>query len=188
MAIEVTTSWNIPSGIPTKTYMYFADGTPLPTIRAALGTFWGAVDGSLAPTVFWSVDPTGVLLDDTTGALTGEWSDPTAIAGSGSGSGQPVADATQINVQWNTASIINGRRVRGRTYVPGLAAAALSGGNLAEANRAAITAAGTTLAASNAEMRVWHRPKAGTGGTTVGVVDAVCRSELAVLRLRRNRG
>lgn len=185
---EITTSWNIPSGIPTKTYMYFNTENTLNQVRNLLGVFWSAVDGSLSNQIFWSVDPTGKILNEQSGALLGEWSDSPAVAGQGGGTQQPVADATQINLVWNTGAVVNGRFLRGRSYIPGLATGALSNGNLTEANRAAITTAGQALADSVAGLCVWHRPKNGFGGSTLGVTSAVCRSELAVLRHRRNRG
>lgn len=184
---EITTSWNIPSGIPTKTYMYFETNQLLSVVRAAIGQFWSAVDGSLSSQVYWSVDPTGKELNPQTGGLLAEWASPTAINGQGGGAAQPVADATQINLAWNTSTVVNGRFLRGRSYIPGCAAAALSNGNLAEANRAAITTAGQALIDADLQLMVWHRPKNGIGGSAYMATSAVCRSELAVLRKRRNR-
>jgi len=184
---EVTTSWNIPSGVATKTYMYFLPDVSLSQVRAALGVFWDSVANSVSSQVYWSVDPEGRIIEDTTGQLVNQWSDPTVVAGQGKVSGQPVPDAAQANIQWSTGQVIAGRFVNGRTYVPGIGAGNLSGGNLASATQASLTQAGTALKDSGAGLAVWHRPKNGAGGRALAVVSAVCRSELAVLRGRRNR-
>lgn len=184
---EVTTSWGLPSGIPTKSYMYFDTEEAVAAIRARLGVFFNELENSLSAGVFWSVDPSGKIFQPTTGALVGEWSDSTVVEGEGAVPGEVVADATQVNIQWNTGLVVGGRFLRGRTYIPGLSRNNLSGGNMAGATRTAINTAADALAGAPTWLSVWHRPVNGAGGLTHAVTTATVRSELAVLRKRRNR-
>ena len=128
---------------------------------------------------------TGVELDAATGALTGQWAEATARVGTGAGGTEPVADATQILVRWKTNTIVNGRFVAGRTYIPGCASSNEVSGNLAAATQSAIAAAGTTLIGSGAGLAVWHRPISGSGGSEQSPNSCVVWEEFAVLRRRR---
>lgn len=184
---EITTSWAIPSGIPTKTYTYWQSTASLDILRARLGVFWDSIESVLSSQIFWSVDPTGKELDPASGALLAEWSEGTVVAGQGSGGAQPVADATQINCQWNTGVVVGGRFLKGRSYIPGASSAALSNGNLNGAQRTAVNVAAQALADADLGFSVWHRPVNGFGGSQHPVTTATVRSELAVLRKRRNR-
>lgn len=106
----------------------------------------------------------------------------------GNVAGQPVADASQVLMRWNTGHIVGGRRLVGRTFIPGLPVASLTGGNLAGASAVDFATKGqaliTTLSGS-APLVVWHRPKAGAGGEAWAADIATCWTELAVLRRRR---
>lgn len=184
---EITTSWAIPSGIPTKTYMYWQSAEPLTLLRARLGVFWDAIESVLSSQIYWSVDPTGKTLDPATGALLAEWSEGTVVAGQGSGGAQPAADATQINCQWNTGIVIGGRFLKGRSYIPGVSTSALANGNLNGAQRTAVNVAAQALCDANLGFSVWSRPINGFGGSQHPATTATVRSELAVLRKRRNR-
>lgn len=101
---------------------------------------------------------------------------------------QPVADSSQVLMRWNTGHIVGGRRLVGRTFIPGLPVGSLTAGNLSGASAADFATKGqnliTTLSGS-APLVVWHRPKAGAGGEAWAADVATCWTEMAVLRRRR---
>lgn len=185
--LEVTTSWTIPSGIATKSVMYFTGDEALPAVRAAINAFLTSFRDRLASGVGWSVDATARVLNPLTGTLEGLETDATGQSGTGSGSGLAVPDASQVLIKWGTGQIVNGRFLQGKTYIPGLDANLLSGGDVGNTTRGAIAGAAQTFATGGHGLGVWHRPQGGSGGTIKPATSGTCNGELAVLRRRRNR-
>lgn len=182
---EITTEWVLPSGAGHLTVMYFEGAIPVEDQRSALATFWGVIDGAQTEDCTWTISTTGRELDDATGTLTGAWNDTTNFTGVGAIDTEPVADATQALIQWRTASIVNGRFLRGRTFIPSLAATQLNGGNLQAATRTLYQGACNALIASAQGLVIWHRPITGSGGSHDAVSTASVWEEFAVLRRRR---
>lgn len=185
MPREITVDWVTAAGPGHVSVFNFNEGVAVATQRAALNTFLGAIDGALDSSVTWTVSTSGREWNSTTGALEGAWSDSTPYTGVGGVSGEPVADATQILFRWDTATIVNGRFLTGRTYVPGCAIINMADGNMEETIRAAIEANGQTFAGSAATPVVWHRPISGSGGQEAQMQVCSVWSEFAVLRRRR---
>lgn len=186
MPAEILVDWTTPAGNEHRNVMYFDATLSIGAQRTALSTFLTAVKASLSNQVSYSIEQSGRVLDDATGALVGSWSQATALTGSGGSATQPVADATQILFRWFTPSIVNGRFLKGRTFIPGLFSGGLSGGNLLAAQVTGLSAAANTFANDPAGFGVWHRPSQGAGGDFVLTTSGSVWSELAVLRRRRN--
>jgi hypothetical protein len=185
MPREIITDWVTPAGSGFASVMYFDPATAVATQRAALGAFFGTVDADLNNQVNWTVRNDGRELDDATGTLTGNWNTAVNQTGTGAGTVDAVPDASQVLFRWSTGDIVNGRLVKGRTFVPGLEISALADGNLDPAFFSGLNGACTTLAASGAGFQIWHRPIAGSGGSAHAVLSGVVWAELAVLRQRR---
>lgn len=186
MPREIVVDWITASG-PGKVSVTWWDLTAtVAAQRTALATFLGAVDGTLDNSTTWTIRTVGRELDDSTGGLIGAWAEGSVKTGTGNNATEPVADATQILFQWHTGNIVNGRFLRGRTFIPGLTNSVLSNGNINEANRAAFQALGETLVDDAANMQVWHRPVSGTGGSAHTIANCTVWAELAVLRRRRS--
>lgn len=185
MPREITVDWTTDAGSGFVSVLYFNAGVAVATQRAAINTWLGAIDGALDSGTTWTVATGGREWNSTTGALEGAWTDTTVYTGVGAVGGQAVPDAIQILFRWNTNTVVNGRFLTGRTFIPGCAAINQDDGNLEEALRAAIEANGTTFAGSGATPVVWHRPIAGSGGQEVQMQDCSVWSEFAVLRGRR---
>lgn len=109
--------------------------------------------------------------------------------------GEAVADSTCGLVRYSTNSIVNGHRVRGRTYVPGLSLALVVDGQWDSAAVSGLEAMGSVM---NGDSRfiVWSRPAyEGTGpdrvlvrpGSEHSVTGSSAWSQCAVLRHRRQR-
>jgi len=181
---EILTRWSLPGGNAVSV-MWF-DATPAAsTQRTALHAFWTAVKAFQATSGSYAIDGAGRELESTTGALTGAWTEASSKTGTGTGGATQLSDADQILVQWRSPTILNGRFMRGRTFVPGISSPQLSNGNVLAATVSSIAAAGQTLCTSGAELQIWHRPVAGAGGVATDAATCTVWNEFAVLRQRR---
>jgi len=93
-------------------------------------------------------------------------------------------------VTWNTEQIVNGRRLRGRTFLVPLASAAYqTDGTLIDTTRTSINTAASALCNynDNLVLSIWHRPSTGgSDGVAAEASSASVRDRTAVLRSRRN--
>lgn len=185
MPREIVTEWTTPAGGGFRTITFWDNAVAVVEQRQKWQDFLVDVSSVLDNGVSWLVRTSGREMDNATGTLTDEWNEATEQSGSGAGSGEPVADATQVLVRWNTNTIINGRFLRGRTFIPGLQTGLLVGGNLGSASIITVNAACVTLLTDNEGFGVWHRPVGGAGGSFSYAIAGNVWSELAVLRQRR---
>lgn len=183
---EILTDWTTPAGSTFRTVMYF-NTTPTPAAqRAALQAFWQSTDGARTNQIHWTIETSGREVDVFTGILTGVWNDATARTGVGGVAGECVADATQVLVTWSTSAIVNGRFLKGHTFIPGLSSAQIVAGNTSGILRSTWDAAAATFLGSGASFGVWHRPQGGSGGSLSTPATGRTGLELAVLRRRRH--
>jgi hypothetical protein len=125
-------------------------------------------------------------------AATGELQQIFATTGSGVITGgvntATIPRAAQGLIRWATDDIVNGRQVRGRTFIPGIPATQVTDTGLLSA--AAITQYGgeanELLTALDALLVVWHRPNAEGPGSEHAVTSASVWDNLAVLTSRRD--
>lgn len=183
---EIITDWTFENGKAAQTVMYFAQGgDPIADQRTDLGVFWAACEPYLDSLTEWTIRTSGDVLDSATGVLIGDWSEATARTGTGNLSGTPVPNSANILIRWATGSVVSGRRLRGRSFIPGSSSTANDGGHLGSAAIAAITTAANTFASAGNNFGVWHRPIQSAGGTFVTVNGASVWEEYAVQRRRR---
>lgn len=187
MVYEVLVDWTAENCQPGLSVMYFDEsGIAIGTARTAIDQLYTDVAARLDSLTTWTVRTSGKILDNTTGTLTGFWSDATAATGTGTLSGIPVPNASQVLLRWRTTSIINGRLLQGRTYVPGLGTGSLDGGQLSSAAQTAFqTAQATFLATVAPDFVIWHRPNGSDPGTIRNVESGATWNELATQRRRR---
>ena len=186
MPREILVDWNTDAGTGLVSVFMFLTPTAVADQRAALNTFLGTIDAGLANTIGWVIRTSGREMDDASGNLTGVWGHSTAYTGAGGGTGEPVPDASQALFRWATDHIVNGRFLKGRTFIPGVVAAAVVNGNMAAGTQNDFTAAGQALIDDAVQLAVWHRPVAGAGGVAWTADTCSVWSELAVLRRRRH--
>lgn len=186
MVTEVITDWSTPGSSGALNVFYVENEADVAGFRADLASALGSMGANLAQSAQWSIRQEGRTLDTATGALNGVWADPTVYEGQGIPTGMPVASATQVLLQWTTNTIAGGRRVRGRTYIPGLVSSQVTSGELDPTAEGEFASAAAALAATTASFCVWHRPVAGIGGEAAPVVAGSCWNELAVQRRRRD--
>jgi hypothetical protein len=184
MLQEIITEWTTPSGGGHLSIMYFNAVDPIADNRADLAAFLGSIDGDLSDSVSWAIRQEGRVIDPADGVATEFWTDPTSYTGTGSVSVGPVPDAAQVLIRWQTDSVVRGRRVQGRTFIPGLPQNLVVGGNVASLVQAEFADAAATFAGSSL-LNVWSRPTDTEPGSQHDVVGGSCWSEMAVQRGRR---
>lgn len=185
MAREITVNWTTPSGAHLSV-LNFDSATSVAAQRAALGALLTDLRSTLSTSVSANVATEGREFEETTGDTTGFWAESTPYTATGSAASQPVADATMVLFRWRTDQVRAGRRIQGRTFIPGLNSAALNAGNLSIAALTAFNAIATEWVAADVGFRVYSRPTETSPGVLAEPVSGDTWSELAVLRRRRN--
>jgi hypothetical protein len=147
-----------PGGPGVATY-YFLDTA---TAVASLSTYYGQLISFFPPNVSIQVENQGDKIEDTTGVITGAWGADPVPAMSGIGTGKYSAQVGAL-ARWKTNTILDGHRLRGRTFlVPITAEYYTTGGVLDPGAKSGILGPGQTLVVDQStSFVVWHRPYAG---------------------------
>lgn len=185
MPREILVDWTTPAGGGFRSVLYFAESEPFATQRSDLGDLLDAIGGVLDQNVSWLVETAGREMDSLTGTLTGVWTDTTPFAGTGGTIGQSNPDAAQLLIRWNTQAIVDGRFLKGRTFIPGVSTTSVTDGNVSATTLAGLQTAVNTFVGAFNGFGVWHRPTAGAGGSFATAQTGSIWSEYAILRRRR---
>jgi hypothetical protein len=152
-----------------------------------LFTFLHAMANNLPPDVHIQIQDNGDTLNETTGALTGAWSeDPEpAIVGSG---GLDYASPVGFLVNWLTDDVGAHHRIKGKTYfVPSSSDAFTSTGNVqTDVHDSLQTAAQAFVTGQTDNLMVWHRPHGGAGGSAHAVTHATMNWKPCIMTSRRD--
>lgn len=170
-------------GSPWVNTAYFTDTAGTAQQAAtAVGQFWQAVDSLMEVSVSWSTQADVETVDAVSGQVTDvETTTPLTGGGVAATTGLPVA--TQGLVRWRTGDYFNGRELRGRWFIPGLATGANTDGAPSSTMISTVnTAAAALIADANSILVMWSRKN----GTTRAVESGSCWSQFAVLRSRRD--
>lgn len=181
---KVLVTWSGLNGLPGLSVFYTAAADDA---TANLGTFFGAIKAFFPGSLSWSIPAAGDEISDVTGQLVGGWSGGTSSSTSGTG-GTSYASGTGTYMQWGTATIVNGRRLKGRTFLAPMSTTQYdTDGTMNNTSVATINTAAATLVATN-KLRIFHRPLTGTftGGTSDVVTSGVCADKVTSLRTRRS--
>lgn len=154
-------------------------------LHDALDTF----KARLANSVSYVADTVVQKIDPVTGTLLAEYGvDPWTVTGTVSEPQLP--GASQACIGWATGVAVNGRMLKGRTFVAGISRFSLAGdgGILAETQTLlnAMAAAWNDPGTTDLVAGVWHRPVAGAGGSFHGISGWTIPTKYAVLRSRRD--
>lgn len=180
---RVRIPWNTGAGGAGLSTFYTLDSVDA---TVELNTFWNAVKAVVSDTVNFSVPSNGDVLDAATGALTGAWTGGTAGTYTGTSHGAYAAGCGAF-IKWNTGIVVNGHRVKGRTFIaPILSAGYDVDGTIASGYLSIIQNAATTLAGSG-KIYVWHRPTPSSPGSGVMclITSATVPDQTTSLRTRR---
>lgn len=198
---RVRCEWNGFPGAPGVSTHYFIDAAAaLDDLRA----FYADCAGILMTNTTIQIQGGGDVLNVETGALSGAWSGSAPVAVSGA-SGITYQGPVGFEVQWQTATISDRRRIKGRTYfVPGSPGGFTDSGVMNETTRSGLSASADTLiAASTGNLNVWRRPReahpawtdrygkahaaiTARAGLLAEVTRGVFQSKACVLRSRRD--
>nr|CRY97389.1 hypothetical protein [uncultured prokaryote] len=184
---EVLIDWIVPKGAGGVTVLFFAkeSETAIQSQRDEINDFLNAKSSSFGIGVSGMVRKEGRILNEESGTLVGAWSDP-RTKGLADGFGtDTVPNSSQGLIRWNTGQVVDGRFLKGHTYLPGMSE---SVGVKGEVDPAVITSFNSVLAswiASGFGPVVWHRPKSGVGGAARIATSATLWNEFGVLRGRR---
>lgn len=183
---RVRVSWQGWPGSPGVSTFYLTD-SPTQLHIDAIRAFFNSIAGSLPTGLTVTVPASGDVIDDASGLIVDSWAvvtPPTVVTGTGTGNYAGNAGAV---VHWLTSTVLNRRRIRGRTFlVPLVATAYDTAGSLSTTMISTLSAAATTMtSALGTNFRVWHRPANGGAGASA-VVTGFRVPDLAVsLRSRR---
>ena len=181
---EVILTWTFENGRESKTVLYFSPWTvgssPIPGLR----TIFDGLKNSFGSVTRVRFPSAGNVIDDATGELVGAWTEAAVADVAGTNASQPVQNASMLLMRWNTAAIVNGRRIKGRAFLPGVSAACSNGGqvDIVTVNnfKTAFANIGSSLG-----LRVWHRPNAKGPGSSHVVTGVDVWNEWATWRPRR---
>ena len=190
---RVRSVWSGFSGAPGYTNHYFGTTDPLlagaSLACADVRAFWNAIASQFPDDVQINVETAVQIVEDSTGVVEDELTAAATAAVNGSGSGSYAAPVG-ASVEWRSSDFVNGRRVKGRTYlVPLLGSAFETDGTLSGTPLSSIQAAASGLVAAASNMVVWHRPTdpgTSSDGSLHLVATANVSDRAAVLRSRRD--
>jgi hypothetical protein len=151
-----------------------------------LATFFNAIKAFFNNSISWNVPSSGDVVDEVSGLITGAWTAGTAASIVG-GSSTAYAAGTGAYARWQTNGIVNGRRVKGRTFLcPLITSCYQTDGTILDANLATMNTAVTTLAAAG-KLNIWHRPsaKGANDGSAHLVTAGTGPDKVTSLRTRR---
>ena len=193
MAItRVTAEWRGFTGAPGYSTFHFhesASGAVVDDARGRVHSFFSELEGVLPSSVEVEVREEVEEFDESSGLLVGYergTEDLPTITGSNQGAYAGPAGAV---IHWNTNTVVNGRRLRGRTFiVPMVSAGYESDGTLRSLELERLNDAAEYLSGGAFESTfcVWSRPQGGGSGAVGPVVSHRVPDMVAVLRSRRD--
>lgn len=188
LLIRHTVVWSGSPGLPGYT-QFHQEVTGSISVQAqaaqnAIYTFFAGLAGLIPADITIVVDPVYQVADVVTGEVTTEDSVTTPLAGITGGYVSNWSAQVGVMVEWLTAAFIDGRRLRGRTYLVPLGNTSDDDGTLPGGTLSTIRSEAATLLAAGTGLVVWHRPVAGAGGQIAPISSAVVRDHAAILRSR----
>jgi formylmethanofuran:tetrahydromethanopterin formyltransferase len=144
MTHRVTTVFSGLTGAPYFSNMFFADADAVQEDINAVAAFWTAINDQIVNDLTWTVQADVATISESSGQITSITSG-SASNGGGTYSGEVIPFANQGLVSWITDAIAGGRRVRGRTYIPGLGIGGIEEGFMTTTMRTDIASAATSL-------------------------------------------
>lgn len=199
--IRVQTVWTGVAGAPYYTNLYCIG--PLSTgngeqLHAAWKAFLDAMITHLAAGMISTIDPELLEFNEADGVVSSAGSTTTRVTNFASSS-EALPHFTQGLIQWTTTGIVHNRRVRGRTFIPGVTEIqnSAAGVPLPAFDTPAEAALATFLSTMAGKLRIWSRPfeqkdpelvdkNPSRPGSAHQVTTAAVAPYWAVLRSRRD--
>lgn len=192
MTLQYKAFWSIPEAGPSVSTFHFYDGTNPPavqTIANAVRAFFAAFPSLIPEECAVSFDSEVVRINTATGVLEESFPviEPAVVAGTSSAA---WAAGTGARVQWLTDRIINGKRVRGATFIVPLHSTSFTGtGRVSGATITTLNNAGAALISATGTashpLSVWSRPTDVRPGDRTTVLTASTSATPGTLRTRK---
>lgn len=153
---------------------------------AGLNTFWDSLKALIPAGTTLTTHNTGDLVDVATGGISGSWTDGTTSVVNATAAGV-YPGGVGARVKWFTNGIVNGKRVRGGTFICPLIGTAFDGTGTINTSPLSTmqTSANTFLGTGGFTLNIWHRPVSGSGGSAHAVTYAQVPDAVSWLRSRR---
>lgn len=153
--------WTGFPGGPGVSTFYFTNAA---SAQSAVTALFASLANFYPGDVTTHVEPGGDILEDTSGTLTGVWAGTLQTDTKGVDSAASYSAASGALLRWETATIRNGSRLRGRTFVvPCTVSAYQNDGSLSTAAKGLLEGyCNTFVAAVTPNMVVWQRPRTAT--------------------------
>lgn len=197
--LKVKTRWSGFTGSPGWTNFYLRDDAQgflsqeqADAAVARVRTFWQAIADKFPAAVSLQIQSDVEVIDDATGEMQSVFTSTAPPAIVGTNGIATFSGPTGAVINWRTAGVRNGRRVRGRTFlVPTSTACFQNDGTLENAHRTVIQTAAdafASLSGTAPDLGVWARPttKGASDGAWYRVANATVPDLAAVLRSRRD--
>lgn len=180
---RIVVVWSGNTGLPGVSVFY---GDFATSANADVKTFFNSIKGAFNTSLSWSIPTGGDTINDATGTINGVWSN---VAGGGTVTGSAAgnyAAGVGAYCNWRTATILNGRRLMGRTFLTNLVTGCYdSTGTIDNSNLGTLQTAATTLA-NTGKLKVWHRPSpGGSNGASGFIATASLPDQVTSVRSRR---
>ena len=168
---------------------YWATGIDGLAHQVAVKTFWDSIKDSLPSTATITTPTLLDVLEESNGQL--QSSSSVGTQGTATGVGGAASSAPSgAWINWFTSDVIDGKRVRGRTFIVPLQSNQYDNdGSLVGACITRLqNAANALLATSGNQFCVWHRPTApgATDGKACLITAAQVKDKVGILRSRRD--
>lgn len=170
---------------PGLTTFYFTS-PDMSGIPDAVASFFDDANGFYPSGITWTIPDSGDQLESTTGALVGSW---TATGGTTINSSSTAGWVLGVGarVVWETGGIVNGRRIRGSTFLVPLAKDRFdTDGTLTTAAISGLdSVAGALFTAADGHLVIWSRPRGGGDSGVSPVTNVRVPDQVSWLRSRR---
>ena len=183
---RIRCSWQNWPGAPGVSTFFTAQPTTQGNVDG-IRAFFNALAALLPSGLTITVPFQGDNIDDASGQIVGSWSvttPPTVVTGTGAGNYAGNAGAC---VHWTTGGVLNGRRVKGTTFlVPLVSTAFATDGSISTSTLSTIgTAASGLVTAFGTNGRVWSRKTAFRNGSSYAITGSTVPDLAISLRSRR---
>lgn len=182
---RVLVTWQNWAGAPGVGHHYFVSGTTNKCV--SLRAFYNSVAPSVPNNTAIQVQNVGDIIDVQSGLITGGWSESAVSVVTAAGTGAYAGGSGAV-VNWLSATVVAGRRLRGKTFIVPLVVNAFdTSGSLSSTYQSSVQAAADALvSATLGSYVVYHRPTAaGNDGASGQIYAARVPDLAAVLRSRR---
>jgi hypothetical protein len=187
--LRVRVAWTGPSS-PLLSTHYLSpateDASSALAAHIAVATLWNSVRAVISDAFTYTVQQQVDQLD-LLGNLTGSFTVSNVASAIGQDAGDDLPYQNQGMIRWETGTFLDGRRLRGRTFIPGPTESASTGGAPTSAYLTALNTPAATYAGSSSNPVVWadHHDRVPPFGATGDITSGAARTSFAVLRSRR---